>query len=151
MYSRLRYVNITVQVPDGRILLYRKYRGGTAQWAATREKLLIGKDDPLVEINKILWDVFGINPNAYTDNFAEIKQLPAVKILPNRHLHLYTVKMKSSLAFCADAVDQYHPMMWSDIVDDVSVNSHHPPTGYFPKHTPTAIIAIKELQLSKVF
>lgn len=149
--TSLRYLNLTIQLADKRVLLYKKRNGGSPQWAITVEQFLTTMEDPLVEANKILWNKFGVNACDYSDEFAEIKRLPSFDIVPNRRIFPFIMKLASNFAFQAKVDDHFVAMDWYSILDDILKKSTNMGAGQWPEHTPTAVLVAKELHLRGVF
>lgn len=149
--NALKYVNVSVQLADKRVLLFKREHGGSPQWSITIEQFLSHKDDQLVEANKILWKKFGIDTNSYRDSFAKITRLKPIEILPNRVIFPFTVKMKSALAFQCETYERYVAKDWYDILDDLMKLSIHHKKGHWPVHTPTAVFTAKELHIRRAF
>jgi hypothetical protein len=151
MSNWLKYMTLTVQLADKRVLLFRKNHGGGPIWAITHETFLCNHEAPLVEANKIILNQFGINPNTYEDDFAEIKQLPPMNIIPNRQIFPFIIKMKKMLSFRTAAESEYLALDWYEIVDRVIKDSVCPEPGQWPQHTPTSLLLVKGLHTNKVF
>jgi hypothetical protein len=140
---------MVVQLPDKRILLH-KYKNNV-QWSITIERYLELTESPLDCVNDILWNIFGIDPFNYSDNFADIKRFPTSKGTKDNNIVIYIAKLKSSISFQAKLEDSFSAMLWKDLLRDVRMNSicagYNPP----PKHTPNAIIVSRELHVKEVF
>lgn len=151
MSNWLKYMTLTVQLADKRVLLYRKYHGGSPMWAVTHETFLCNHEPPLVEANRAILNQFGIDPVTYRDDFAEMKQLSPMDIVPNRRIFPFIIKMKKVLSFTTEAASEYLALDWYDIVDRVIKDAARPETGQFPKHTPTSLLLVRGLHNDKVF
>ena len=146
----LKYLNVVVQLADKRVLLYRKHHGGWPQWSVTHEKYLNNEESPLIEANKILYNVFGIDPVNYSDDFAIVKQISPIVIMPNRQLNPYIVKMQTLLSFRGEVEDEYRAFRWDDIIDMIMHDLAGTSTSLNPTFTPTACYAVRGLTNKKV-
>jgi len=142
----LRCVNMVVQLSDKRILLYRPRNN--AQWSITIERYISATESPLDCINNILWDLFGINPFNYSDNFAEIKRYPPTKGIHDKNIIVYIMKLKSAIAFQARPTDQFKALPWFILLKEIMSNSIYVDC---PEHTPNSIIISRELHIKEVF
>ncbi len=144
----IRCVNLVVQLPDKRLLLHRGRKN--AQWCVTVERYIKSTDAPLDCINDVLWNLFGIDPFNYNDNFAEIKRYPPTKGIQDQGIIIYIAKLKSAIAFRAKPEDQFIAMPWATLLKDIMENSVY--IGYgLQKHTPNAITISRELHIKEVF
>jgi len=150
MYNSLKYMTLTVQLADKRVLVNRTKYGGGARWAVTHETFLCNHETPLVEANKLLMNNFGIDAGDYTDDFATIKQYPPNSVAINRFIHPYVLKMHKTLSFKIDALQEYRALDWYDIVDDVLKDATSRST-MAQKYTPTAAFVTKIIHNLKVF
>jgi len=148
MYTSLRYAVMTVQLADKRVLLYRKNHGGWPQWAVTHESFLSHHESPLVEINKILMNNFGIDPSGYNDKFAEIKQLGVVETRSNRCIYPFLAKIHRAFSFTSMADCEYKAVLWHDLLKDMDRESLR--SVQAQKYTPTSKSLVKALNRAKV-
>ena len=122
MPAQSRYANLTVQLPDGRILLHRKRPDiveNLPRWRVTVGEFVVSKKlEPLQVANRLMWEIFGINANSYSDNFVEAKVIQPLEHFATI-IHIFTLRFKTMLAFEAKSNDQYKAMLWDDLVDDV--------------------------------
>lgn len=148
MTNHLRCVNMVVQLPDKRILLHRPE--SDAQWCVTIERYIKATESPLDCVNDILWNLFGIDPITYSDNFAEITRYPPTKGIHDRNIIIYIMRLKSSIAFQAKPSDQFVATPWSALLKDIMEKSIYIGRGE-AKHTPNAIIISRELHIKEIF
>ena len=142
----LRCVNMVVQLADKRILLHRP--NSNAQWSMTIERYISLSESPLGFVNDTLWNLFGIDPFTYNDNFAEIKRYPPTKGIQDKNIIVYIMKLKSSIAFQAKATDQFKAIPWAILLNEIMINSVY---NNRPEHTPNSIIVSQELHIKGVF
>ena len=152
MLKSLRYLNVAVQLADKRILLSRKHIGGDrfTQWAITIERFLGETQEALSELNKVAWEVFGIDAQTYSDSFLEFR-----RIHPIYHTNVFMIpfimKFKSSLAFQVKKEMQFAAIPLDKLLVDIMENSAFPKNGGPSKHTCNAIYMAKEIQLRGLF
>jgi hypothetical protein len=144
-----RCVNMVVQLPDKRILLHRP--NGNARWSMTIERYISLSESPLGFVNDILWNLFGIDPFSYNDNFAEIKRYPPTKGIQDKNIIVYIMKLKSAIAFQAKPTDQFKAIQWDTLLKEIMRNSIYVGYNSRPEHTPNSIIVAKELHIKEVF
>lgn len=150
MYNSLKYMTLTVQLADKRVLINRKTHGGQSRWMVSHETFLCNHEVPLIEANKVILNKFGIDPVTYTDDFATIKQYPPVSVTVNRLLYPYILKMHKSLSFRTDVLEEYRALDWYEVVDDIIKDSTHR-SVMAQRYTPTAAFLTKTLHKLKVF
>jgi hypothetical protein len=113
-------------------------------WSATYESLLFSNDrSPLIEVNNILKEKFGINPHSYSDDFAEIKQLTPISLAANRCIHPFIMRVRQKFNCRAVMYEEYGAMYSKDLVDAI-INQH------LSKFTPTASMLVAKLVNLKV-
>jgi len=144
-----RYMNLVVQLPDKRILLYRPIHN--AQWSITIERFIKTTETPLDCVNDVLWNLFGINPNNYSDEFAEIKRFPTIKFNQGSNIIVYIAKLKSAISFRSKPREQFMAVSWKDILRDVMINSTYTEYNSTAKHTSNAVVVARELHIKEVF
>ncbi len=145
----LRCVNMVVQLPDKRILLHRP--NGNAQWCITIERYIPSTESPLDCVNDILWNIFGIDPFTYNDNFAEIKRYPPTKGIQDKNIIVYIMKLKSAIAFQAKPTDQFKAVQWATLLKEIMRNSVYVNYDSRTEHTPNSVIVARELHIKEVF
>ncbi len=148
MSNFLQCVNMAVQLPDKRILLHRDI---IPLWSISIERFINKERAPLDCVNDILWNLFGINPTNYSDNFIEVKRFPPTKNLEDNNIVLYVAKIKSSIVFQAKPTDKFSAISWNDLLKDIMRNSIYVEYNRAQKHTQNAIIVAKELHIKEVF
>lgn len=150
MIQPMRYMTLTVQLADSRVLLHRKVRGCWKAWSVTHEAWLSESESPLNEANRMLTQNFGINPHAYYDDFAEIKQCAPITVASNRWIYPFTMKLKKMFKFTVPYEEEYRALDWYSIVDDVIIDkAQHNPSE--PIFSPTAALLVAALNSRKVF
>ena len=150
MYQSLKYMMLTVQLADKRVLLHRTNHGGWPMWSVTHELYLNSYEVPLVEANRVLLHHFQINTATYKDDFADIKQYPPQTVATNRLIYPFILRMKQTLNFRCKSTDEYRALDWYEIIDDVIKDSTHR-SHAANKYTPTAAFFVKTLNQMKVF
>lgn len=143
-----RYVNITIQLQDGRILLLRKNKNTSPLpgWGITTGKSL-GNKDVMTAFNDIMRETFGINTEKYEDTYAEMIKLPIETIWTEKIILMpFFVKMNTILKFKTKAENEFHALPWRRVLNDIMAKTIYPKNGEAPLHTEIAVQATRVLQ-----
>lgn len=140
---------MVVQLPDKRILLHKSIN--SAQWEISIERYISSTGSSLGCVNDILWNLFGIDPFNYSDNFVEIRRYPQTKDLQDENIIIYIMKLKSSIAFRSEASDQFKAVKWSTLLLEIMSNSIHIAHNTIPEHTSNSIMVARELHIKEIF
>jgi hypothetical protein len=117
----------------------------------TIERYITPAESPLGCVNDILWNLFGIDPLNYNDNFAEIKRYPPTKEIQSKNIIIYIMKLKSAIAFQAKPTDQFKAVPWLMLLREIMSNSIYVGYDSRPEHTPNTIEVSRELHIKEVF
>lgn len=147
--KHLKCINIVVQLPDKRILLHKSVNG--VQWEISIEHHILPTESSLGCVNNILWNLFGIDPFNYSDDYVEIKRYPQTDDLQDENIVIYIMKLKSSIAFKSEISRQFKAVRWSTLLMEIMSNSIHIRCDATPEHTPNSIIVARELHIKEVF
>lgn len=142
----LRFVTLTVRLPDSRVLLHSRERGGWPMWSATHEALLSANEAPLDRANGMLENIFGINPQKYSDDYAEITQTTPINMSANRIVYPFIMKMKKRLSCKTGTKERYSAVDWYSLLNDIIIYAKRPGR---PKYTPTTVILTNKLKSFK--
>lgn len=142
----IRVANLAIQLPDSRMLVRRKWVKGykNREWAFTFEHQLNGNEDPLIRINKLLSDTFGIDPMNYNEAFVSIKRLAPLALWPSITIYIFLLKFNSAVAFQADQEDRFKAMYWDELSADIYNHSMSSLTSQ--KYTDNAAHVCRELR-----
>ena len=156
MLNRLTLMNITLVLPDNRILLRRElYRWGTTTfipWACTVEKYLGAEQPALGEADKVIYDLFKLNvPPENENEFVSVRALERVYTLQGREIIPVIVRTKTHLSFQAEPHQQFKALYFEKFLDQVTELSINPKKGKLPEHTQTCIHVARNLHEKGVF
>jgi hypothetical protein len=143
-------MNIVIQLPDDRVLVYKDCENTNSKHTITIEKEIIGYD-LLSELQTEMWNRFGINTLKYSDSFVDIKRHSPINLLPEVFITLFLVRFKSSIAFEAKTTDKFSAILWEDLVRDIMRNSMYTADIDNPKHSKISVHVMKELHTRGVF
>jgi hypothetical protein len=118
-YSKL--VSVTVLTPDRRVLTYRKNK--LSPWSTTFERRIGAMDNVLVEINRLFWNIFGINTNCYSDNYIELKQLTPMLFGTEGTIHPFIAEFNSAIVFSILANEECRALPMDTLIDEAIVSS----------------------------
>lgn len=147
--NTLRYVTITFQLPDGRILLSRQRlnKSSATQWRATAEYVIGPEDSPraILESRCTKDFNFEIKYGANLGQKFQLILLPPIKFGNGaRELHSYIIKIRNMWKLRAPRVYEFHAKPFTELLDDIYQNSVYKP-GFVQgkeKHTFNAIHVI---------
>jgi len=154
MVNTLRYLNLTLVLPDGRILLQRdmgKHARSSTQWSGSVERFLGTSMDPGVEANRVLYNQFKVRPSIHDTGPVTMTRLPPVQSLTGKYIIPFIARVKTHLNFQALTTEQFQAGRFDDVLDDILSNSIYPKQGQFPRHTPTFIHVARALHEMKEF
>jgi hypothetical protein len=143
------YANITVQLQDKRVLLYKE--NAHRPWDLTIKQLVGSSKQSLDLANSILWNTFGIDPNRYSDDFVEIRRYNRIESSKREAITIYVMKLKAALAFQVEPEERFVACRWMDVLEDITrkaVFIEHDP---IPKYTQHAILIAQTLNVRGVF
>lgn len=145
----LVYANIVVQLQDKRILLYKE--NTHRPWDLTIKRFVISPEQSLDIANSMLWNIFGIDPNNYSDDFVEIKRYNRIESSKKEKIVVYVMKLKAAFAFQAKPEEQFIALKWGDVLRDIIRESLF--DGYSPslKYTRHAVLVAQMLNIREVF
>jgi hypothetical protein len=150
----LRYINLTMQLLDNRVLLRRRithlekqehYFGG---WEITLSRLLTANEEPLSKFNEVLLEQFGIDSNTYDDSFVNMKRLPPVE-LPELLATVtpFVIKFKEPiLRFKTKRENLFRALSFGHILTEIMTKTVYPRQGSTPMHTRMAVEIARILQ-----
>lgn len=153
MLNRLKYINLTVILPDNRILMRKDtdYYSGNNQWDGTIEYFLNMVHDSGYAAIDLLYDRFKIKTSLGKNSKVELNSWPPVLSLNERFIIPFTAKINSHMSFQAKKSEQYHAIKFEDLLADVFRNSVYPQAGKFPKHSLTCVHVVRALHEGGVF
>jgi hypothetical protein len=138
-------MDIVIQLPDKRILLYKSSLLNHNKWNLTIEHTIKSSEISFGYINSVLCDLFDINYYDLDKKFSEIKQYPLSNCTNSINIELYIAKLKSSVSFKTKIENKFIAMSWKTIMKDIMNNSICINLNNFPKHTLNAIKISREL------
>lgn len=154
MVNTFRYMNLTVVLPDGRILLQRNMGAqalASTQWSGSVERFLATSMDPGIEAARVLYSQFKVRPSLQDSGSVVIDRLAPIESLSGRYIVPFVVRIKTHLNFQALTTEQFQAGRFDDILDDILANSIYPKQGQFPRHTPTFIHVARALHERREF
>lgn len=146
----LTSVNVSIQLPDKRVLLRRRILEPEyiPKWSATVEKVVPITGSALSITNSILLDNFGIDPWSYRDSFAEITRHP---VMGNLGLTLVTAKVKSEFIFTSAPNEQFMAVSFDDLIENVMMDATMRQGTDLQVFTDNTIWVVRRLCKSEVF
>jgi len=154
MVNILRYMNLTLVLPDGRMLLQRNMTVGkhaSTQWSGTVERFLGTAMDPGVEANRCLYNEFKVRPSLDDNGSVTMGRLQPIQSLTGKYIIPFVARVKTHLNFQALTTEQFQAGRFDDILDDILSSSIYPKEGQFPRHTPTFIHVARALHERRIF
>ncbi len=143
------YTNMVVQLQDKRVLLYKE--NAYKPWDLTIKRLIDSPKQSLDLANDILWNTFGIDPNNYSDAFAEIKRYNRIENSKKEIITIYVMKVKAAIAFQTKPEEQFIALRWSDVLEDIIRKAIYIEYDLTPKYTHHAILVAQTLNVRGVF
>lgn len=148
-----RFLNITVQLPDDRVLLYKRLYKSVSlydRFHLTMESCLLENTSQLGEFRKIMWEVFGVDATDYTDDFIEMTQLPPIVVPPNRRILPYFVRFKSAFAFEVKSDAFFVAKPWQEIQREIMTKTIYSAQNVPAMHSKVCIEVAKMLQVKRI-
>jgi len=135
-------LNITLKLPDGRIMMSRQ--APEKKWSISVEKKLKAKESALAKFNEVMWDMFGIDTENYSDNFATMEVLSPV-VDRNMKIFPFIVDIKAAFVFSAATDMSFKSVYGADIVSDVMTKTIYRDQRNDAMHTDNAIVVASSL------
>jgi|APCry1669188910_1035180.scaffolds.fasta_scaffold00061_51 hypothetical protein len=151
MSNYLTCMDIVIQLPDKRILLYKSSLLNHNKWNLTIEHTIKSSEISFGYINSVLCDLFKIDYYDLDKKFSEIKQYPLPNCTNSVNIELYIAKLKSSISFKTKPENKFIAMPWKTLLKDIMKNSICNDHNCFPKHTLNAIKISRELHNERYF
>lgn len=150
MLNKLRYLNLTLVLPDGRVLLKRNNHVGmhsTSLWSMTEERFLSNEDDCSAKVEYILSDNYKIctkkPQNFPSSTVYSVMYIPQIYDVPGRIVLPVVVKTKEQLNFTASPTYSFRAIRFKDLLREIFKNSIYAMSSI---HTSTCIHVAKECQ-----
>ena len=147
-----RFINITIQLGDGRVLISRKACNEYVYtlWSLTSEYILSADEDPLSKVNRVMWDIYGIDTSNYVDNFVSMRMLKTLTLPDKSAVTPFVVQLKAAFAFQTEKTTQFEAMPWSIALLEIEKLSVRMGIGALQKHTTRCIHVASVLDTKKV-
>lgn len=149
----LKCLNVTIIVPQKRILLRRQLGGArpSQMWSCTVEEFLQNHEETLPTTRKMINDLFRIVPSLKDDRNVSITRLHPVTSITGRFIIPVLVQSRVHMSFPAHPKDEFYAVNFDELLDDIMAHSIYPQPGYFTKHTPTCVHVARAMHERRIF